>query len=595
MHGATHLAAWLILAAMPWACLAWQESLRHTSAQSALWPVATLLGIAQISALAWLLPQRKFYRPTTTTRMPWWIVVTAALVALAFVAKGARHHARLMWFVPLHPMNSDMLPLIDMGMREFWRDHAFPYHYTWVGHWAIPLTYPPGLWLPFSWTRFAGVDLRAWSVVSLLCTTTSLIAWGVWHLRRDGLAATHRVAGFGCLALAPALYHAQPWLHFLPSLHVAAVWLAVVAWTAAQTGRSYLLAGLLLGSLGVARPYWAAAMPAVFAWSFHRWRAGDREAVIRVWIGAAIVGAIVMAPFLLHHPSAVLHGVISWYREGSDWLIANDPWIVHGFGLTGAMEKFGARAAMGPLALAGVLVVTVLGWRRAATDRGFVQLAAACLIPTLHLSIVPWFYTFPDALLIFLLLPPTSDADADNRTLSHDLASRRVGLRYALVLAPLIFSFGLVWWMMRRPPEHLREPAAGGSNLLRESRLHCHGFEIGGWHENLGTYPARIVDANVYLGLPVTDRSARSLVVGWAAESTVPPLTIAAFLNGEPVGTWTTTDAPNPVRFDIPRGNLFLGQAMIRLAVAGGDPKQSGLAIEMIELGDAVPFVFERR
>src|SRR5690606_4878743 len=146
----------------------------------------------------------------------------------------------------ISPFNGDMLPLIEMSLREFWANHRYPDHFYEVAHWEIPLTYFPGVWLPFTAPWRLGIDIRFRHPVCYLVMTAMLVGYSLRRIH--GARGAMEIV----FAVPPALvglylFYVPTFRGFLPALHLLPFWLFTVCWGIYFMERRWFVSGIFLG------------------------------------------------------------------------------------------------------------------------------------------------------------------------------------------------------------------------------------------------------------------------------------------------------------------------------------------------------------
>jgi hypothetical protein len=192
---------------------------------------------------------------------------------------------------PLHPVRSDMLPLIASAARRLLDGHS-PYGIYPFGR-GLPLTYLPVTWLAYLPAVWAGFDLRAVSVACSL-TAAALLVGGVEPKDRPIAASLASV------------FLLAPYLQYRHDLYLSVWWLGLSATFLFLRRRRFVGAGLAFG---------VSMLASQFSWLLllfllvYLWRAEDTRIAITVAALALGVLAVGVGPFLLASPRAFVDGV----------------------------------------------------------------------------------------------------------------------------------------------------------------------------------------------------------------------------------------------------------------------------------------------
>lgn len=576
---AAYLAAFLLAVAGPWVVIGVQEPVRYGPAPEKLWPWTALFTLLHAAALVALIllashPAMQAARESLALRpkargvaIVAAAVLTGVLGAVLLVDLAA--YLRLMWLDPISPLQGDMLPLIEMSLRSFWADHRFPYHFYDVAYWEIPLTYFPGVWLPYTVPWMLGVDIRILGAASFAAMGAMLLALFLRRAAaaRDGLAL---VEAFPLAFLCLAIMHIPAYRGFLPALHVLPFWLFVVCWGVYFINRSWFVSGLFLGLCAAGRPYMIVVAPLLLMWAARNWR-GERRGVLLHALGAAIPCVVLGAPFFLVDPRAFLFGVLEWYDFASQFHLEAERWRTHGFGFSGVLwELSGARTAPPftwkmPIAWAVQAALWAIAWPRIQSPAQMLRLSAAALFAMLWFAVIPFFYAYTAPMLL-IAIAQAHRGDSDASSASDTSPAWRVWMRWgfaSVALASLAILLGVAQFA---PPRPERLAGLNGEMLLVEQIKLVRGFDNDGWAANTLAAGHRVADTHAFLGVPCIEQASRAVEIWFDVESPQPGAAAEVYLNGEPLGVLPLDVPPGEPRvLPLPRKSLYRGTNMMRL------------------------------
>lgn len=567
---------------LPWVGLSLQESSRYTPNEHLVWPWGAVAAGAQAAALIAILILRQMRQriedSPTVEKSPHKslsfilraaIVMAATAVVIGVLLAKVWHFLRQFWLDPINPTQGDMLPLIQQALRSFFLDHHSPYGPHVIAHWELPLTFWPGLWLPFALPWQSDCDIRLWTLAALALTGLMLMAAGA------DAALRVRVRNWaGALALL-ALAALGPLLlpgfrEFVPQLHVAGFWLVLGAWGLAVLYRFPVAAGALFGLAVLGRPFAIVLIPLYGIYLLRLW-GEDRPRAVKQAASAAAVLAVFGLPFFLWSPGDFLSGVLGGYEKALNVHIIQNPLAAHGFGLSGLMQELGLTAWK--MRVAGVVQVALLvwAWRRLRREDDLLIFSAVALFFFLYFSFIPWFYTFVGP-LILLAVAHLADGAPPERFVIRSREWRQLAMLGAVMAVIGAAGALLSIWTIHEPPDHPYK-VNGVTEELINTKYPLFAFEYYGWVDNLGYNYWAILDGNAYAGVPVRMPQKFSHVAVTIRARRAPPdgLTCRVFVNGEYSGEGLLgAEGLNTIHAALPRRSLFAGTNAVRLEFQSG-------------------------
>ncbi|MCC5874998.1 MAG: hypothetical protein JJU11_02145 [Candidatus Sumerlaeia bacterium] len=560
---------YLLMVVSPWVALHVQELWRYGDNPGRLWPTYTIISLFYLMGipfLGWLATSRQVDTmingeedaPPTNER---WLRVGFLLALLGLVAwlgHLALRYLYMPWYEPL-TFFADMIPLVQSVLHDFWVEGMYPYRRHQMPGYPLPLTFPPGLWLPFSIPWMFHADLRLWQFAAL-------IAVGVLFCRAAilGFGQTRRWQYLPFLLvpcmLIPLGFTMGTMNRFFPWMHLAGHWFFLVGWALAALSRRPVLAGIFLGMSIATRPYMILILPLAGLLTLLEWRSHLREH-LRMWISCILTGLVVVVPFLLYNPQAFTFGMLHGYTEQLGYKVENEPFRVHGVSLGGLLQAMGIHHLRTPIQLLALLLVYTFAWPLMKRDRRWLLfLSSLTLYIFLSLSLIPWHYTMVDPFLL-LAVPLLY------------LGTRRpepVIEPHVAVLTPALLLTCAIVANTFFPPEALGFKARGQSEYFHEIRLPSQGFDYPSWAANSSEIPLRVTDQYFYISLPAYRVNHDTLTIDLSHLPTERDTYLLAWINTVPLGT-VKLDGRSPVRFEIKPRTLFHGANSIWFRLWQGD------------------------
>ncbi len=346
------------------------------------------------------------FRRELTSLAPRVVWVASTLVTL-LVAFGTLARYRLMQTHAVSSDYGDMLPLIASACDAL-LNGSFPYTAHHVP-WELPLTFPPGLWLPYLPFHAVGIELR-WTgllaVVALMALPLALRA-------AKGSTPTLATAlGLLPLAIAPA------WVDFTIQGHTQILWLWTALFALFIVLERPRVAALFLGILLASRQTMLVAVLPFALWVLHT--RGWRE-----WIPCALAGglplALLIGPFALVDADAVLFEPLRHYGRLAEYerMRGSTGYLAETLGFAYLFNSLSIHGLLAPIRVAIMAGMGAVAWRFARTPAGLLVLLGIGGFLFNAFTPIPWFYIYAPSfvLLAFSLAATSRPAQAPERPL----------------------------------------------------------------------------------------------------------------------------------------------------------------------------------
>lgn len=316
-----------------------------------------------------------------------------AIVGVAFVL-GTALRAIHMRYIPIEPVNGDMLPLVREAAENFVAGRS-PYR-VYQMPWQVPLTYLPLTWLAYMPAYLAGVDLRWTNILAELAVLAALI----WlAMRRGGWRDSPALLLWSWMYLQPSVIH---W----DTGNTAPITWALLAVTFACVLGNHPRAGAAaLGLTAAGTPLAVVFGPFI---ALHWLRERGMAYLLALLAGAAVLAIAIVLPFLLWSPEPFIFGVYRWFNDVNQWprtkWLETDPpiWsIITGF--SGEFWSRGAERWLKPIQGAIVFAAALLYWLRRAPAYRLCTHAAAAYLGFMVFNPVLWPYLYNPALIVGLV------------------------------------------------------------------------------------------------------------------------------------------------------------------------------------------------
>ncbi len=574
------LGLYLLLAGVPWLFLDLQERLKWSESKELLWPSYTILTIVYMAlALAFLLKPEpselgsnrdwKRIKPVTTRKKTLACIATA-IIGMAVLVPSIWHTIKWLTYEPQNVVRADMVPFIELALRDFWRDSHFPYHSYMVGHWYTSSAYMPGLWLSFTVPYWFNVDIRAWQICAVALLSMVMLGYA-GYMAATARSLPRRIAVIVPAIVPFAIFLLPHFSDFLMRVHVAGLWLVVALFALSLRTRSFLTAGIMLALCVLFRIWFIFAIPYMIIYFMQNRSWIGWNGIIRFWIALIFTGMAIGGPFFAFEPGAFLANTIGSYETHLITAIDANPMLAHGFGLSGLLYKLNMSIHLMVLALSTQAILLVLLIGRPSTERSVLRQIAVSVLFLSFFALVPFFYLTVPTLILFAFAGTSVTSDEENAigTISRPTAAR---MRWSVVAAYVVVQMILIGLCMFGRPKTLPGNFDGMDNLRLDQAFYLQdGFEHAGWVHNLDLWPRQLDAANAYFSIVVNYPRLRHFYLVIDVQNPRPGVVMDVTINGEKLDPPVALDTTGKrwVKWDVPRKNMYFGMNKVSLHVGG--------------------------
>ncbi|WP_260736921.1 hypothetical protein [Tunturiibacter lichenicola] len=346
-----------------------------------------LLVVALSSALAFAVLAR-----ASAERRP-----ALLLLASAFASVVVRAYS--IYFFPLTPLRSDMLPLILAADHNLLAGH-FPYVVYPLISGSVVLTYLPATWLVYLPAAASHTDPR-W-----VSTVLGLAALAVTYF-----SVPRRLRLYAASLLS--LFLLFPYAQFHHEIYISLQWLLAALIFAALQRQRWILAGIAFGcGVGASQLFWI-TLPFFALYLVHRIGLKQTLLVVLALLASA---AIWIAPFLIASPDRFIFGIFT------HWSIGN-PLSVRAFNFTfwewTALRFFG-DASVKMLQRLQIVCLAILFFaavrRKIRSEADLWGWATAAITLFALTNFLVWSYFFVTAFFMMILSLLSASAQQANST-----------------------------------------------------------------------------------------------------------------------------------------------------------------------------------
>ena len=351
--------------------------------------IGTVLMLAVAVLILWFWPREPILSVASARRSPVGALVLLLLTICLLYAAASRLLPHI-FAGPIGSAGGDMLLLIDQSVRRFLTGNN-PY-VTYSLPWNVPLSYGPGLWMPYSIPILLRADERLLTAITqtFVPAALGLSAMVAAYWRRF-------LAGGLLLALATEFAVDTSLVRFHGLGHTQVYWPLLIVFAVCLATERTTAAAVALGLLISSRTTMLAIVPV-----FLLHLSVQRRLRIRLLLTIAACALGPFVPFVLLDPAAVWGGMYGYYIAVTrSFVWTHTTWALDTYGLTGILLRHGEQDYVQVVQLAVLTAFYVMA--RWALTRGVrpEPLAAAALLLFSMTGLWPVLYLYFDVWLLF--------------------------------------------------------------------------------------------------------------------------------------------------------------------------------------------------
>jgi hypothetical protein len=298
--------------------------------------------------------------------------------------------------IPLDSKIADVLPLISTAGRAFLQGY-YPYQTFYVPY-PLPLTFWPGLWMPFLPAIFFNFDLRWIGLIVWLIITIILIFYSIRVSKFNSSPIVLLLSAINILLLqiSPEL------IAFQAYGHTFVLWLLLLLMGIALIEKRWLISALLLGLVMSSRQTAIIFFPILLALWYHQ--NGWKIALRNLFISGFIFG-IITIPFFLKSPEQFIIIPIQHYIELGEYYVSlgKNGKVFETIGFSYLIQKYWGGRALSIISTIVALGISFLSYFYFKSNKNFPLYLASSIILLTFFTPIPWRYEFFPALFFLLM------------------------------------------------------------------------------------------------------------------------------------------------------------------------------------------------
>ncbi len=337
----------------------------------------------RLSPLLWGRPRRN-------------ILIAGTLVIFMIVA-GCYLRWLFIKSIPIASIYADMLPLIQ-GVCETLIAGNNPYARSYFMPWEIPLTYWPGLWMPYLITHVLGVDPR-WIHLGVVVIISFLFAGFLWK----AIANKEYPDTTVCIAVLCSIFlfaFSSEFIIFANIGHTPPYWLWLSLLATAVLAKKPRLSAVFLGLVLSSRQPALIYVP-IMAIYWLRMLDSVRKTACLLAL-AMVTYIFICGPFILLDPDAFFLKPLRQYAHAADYLFrtAQQSLLTDTIGFSYLIRIINDQWLLQVTNALAIMITWIMAWKRLFTETDvLLYLGVTGVVFTLT-SPIPFHYEYMPLLIV---------------------------------------------------------------------------------------------------------------------------------------------------------------------------------------------------
>ncbi len=298
--------------------------------------------------------------------------------------------------IPLDSKIADMLPLIESAGRAFLQGY-YPYQTYYVPH-PLPLTFWPGLWMPFLPAIILNFDFRLIGLIVWVIISIILILYSIRVSKIQSSSIVLIVSAVNILLLQVS----TELIAFQAYGHTFVLWLFMLLIGIAVIEKRWLISAILLGLVISTRQTAIIFFPILFTLWYHKigWKKAIFNAVI-----SSLFFVIITFPFLLASPEKFLLEPIRHYKELGEYYVSlgKSGKVFETIGFSYLIQKYWGARILSVFSALIMIGLSFFSFFYVKSMKNFLVLMAFCIVLFTFFTPIPWRYEYFPALLFLSL------------------------------------------------------------------------------------------------------------------------------------------------------------------------------------------------
>jgi hypothetical protein len=352
---------------------------------------------------------RRLLAPYIAGRSKRDIVVLCSVVVLMIVAG-----CWLRWLyikrLPIEPRFADMLPLIQCACDSLEKGMN-PYGQLYPMPWKLPLTFWPGLWVPYLIPHMLSIDIRWVHIVAIVAISMVFVRFLVGRgVCDDRTNSATKLAAFAALFLF--LFSTEP-IFFASIAHTPPQWLWISLLALSIVLKRPRLSAVLLGIVLSSRQTAVVYGPLMAIYWLRT--SGSFRTAAMLSVVAAGTFLVICGPFLVLAPHAFVVAPVHHYSELGNWDFSRG---AAGFSADTIGLSYMIRSAHMKWLLPAASAIAVVGpwllaWKYLRSETEVLLYLGVSSIAVALTAPIPWHYEYFPAFILIAFASIAAAAEED--------------------------------------------------------------------------------------------------------------------------------------------------------------------------------------
>jgi hypothetical protein len=298
--------------------------------------------------------------------------------------------------IPIAPIYADMLPLIQDACETLIAGNN-PYTRSYFMPWEIPLTYWPGLWMPYLITHVLGVDPR-WIHLGVVVIISLLFAGFLWQ----AIANKEYPDTSVCIAVLCSIFFlafSSEFIIFANIGHTPPYWLWLSLLATAVLAKKPWLSAVFLGLVLSGRQPALIYVPIMAIYWLRMLDSVRKTACLLVL--AVVTYIFICGPFILLDPAAFFLKPLRQYAHAADYYFttAQQNLLMDAIGFSYLIRIINDQWLLQVTNALAMVITWIMAWKRLFTETDvLLWLSVTGVIFTLT-SPIPFHYEYMPLLI----------------------------------------------------------------------------------------------------------------------------------------------------------------------------------------------------
>jgi hypothetical protein len=318
------------------------------------------------------------------------------LFIIPITVYGVAIRAKVITIIPMGVQIADMLPLIQKAGEVFIQGQN-PYQVYSIPY-KLPLTFWPGLWLPYLTAVFLDIDLRWIGIAIWIIISTILIFYTIRKSRIQKSPYLLILSSINILLLQISyqLISFQAYGHTFP------LWLWLLIFCILLIEKKFLFSAIFLGIILSSRQTSIIYLPIIlFFWYYQT----NLITTIKYFLTTLFVFGLIILPFIINSPEQFFIAPILHYKQlGNYAMISIEEWTKYSIGFSYLIQRLWSSEILSFISYFSILIISVTAFFFVKSTKKLLIFLAASVTFFSFFTPIPWIYEYYPPLIFLSLI-----------------------------------------------------------------------------------------------------------------------------------------------------------------------------------------------